>query len=413
MAGIHASTQVARCRVDWHRYHLHACNRIHVAFSAMKLEQQLYSPATGWRRNAGNLAGHHPQIIFAFGPRPILDSTDLFEAMRSMHPGAAVVLSSTAGEITNDAVSSDVVAATMVAFEATRITTAATSVRTQFESYAAGRQLAHRLRGPGFRHVLVISDGQLVNGTDLARGFNEHLPAGVTLTGGLAGDGERFDTTLVGLNEKPVSGRIAAVGFYGQQLRVGFGSSGGWTPFGTDHIATSTAGNILFKLDGQPALDLYRQHLGERAAALPAAALCFPLCVTPIGQPSVVRTILAIDQSTNSMVFAGDIPTGSHVRFMRASDADLIAGAAAAAQQARIDPVAELAICISCVGRRIVLGARTGEETASVRRVLGPEPLLAGFYSYGELAPADCETECQLHNQTMTVTTLAETPAAA
>jgi hypothetical protein len=382
----------------------------------MKVEQLLHAPSTGWRQHAGDLQGLPPQIVLAFGPRAALEATDVFGALAAKYPRATVILSSTAGEITNDGVSSDVVAATVISFESTRIASAATTVRTQFESHAAGADLAQRLRGPGLRHVLAISDGQLVNGTELARGFNENLPAGVTLTGGLAGDGEDFDVTIVGLNEKPLPGRIAAVGFYGQRLRVGSGSSGGWSPFGDSHTVTSATGNIVFKLDGQPALDLYKQHLGQRASSLPAsslpaAALGFPLCVTPVGQPSVVRSVLAVDESTRSMLFAGDVPPGARVRFMCASDANLIAGAGAAATQARLEPATELAICISCVGRRIVLGARTTEEIASVRQVLGPVPMIAGFYSYGELAPSGSDTECQLHNQTMTITTFSEASA--
>lgn len=382
----------------------------------MKTEQLLHDPSTGWRRHAGDLQDQRPQLVLAFGPRAALETLDVFETLRARYPRAAVVLSSTAGEITHDGVSSGWVTATALAFESTRVASAATTVRTQFESHAAGAQLAQRLRGPGLRHVLVLSDGQLVNGTELARGFNENLPAGVTLTGGLAGDGEQFDTTLVGLNERPLSGRIAAVGLYGHRLRVGSGSSGGWAPFGDSYTATSSAGNIVFKLGGRPALDLYRQHLGERAltlpaAAVPALALSFPLCVALTDTASVVRSVLAVDESTNGIVFAGDIPTGSEVRFMRASHADLITGAATAAAQAQLDPAAELAVCISCVGRRVVLGPRTGEEIASVRTVLGPTAMIAGFYSYGELAPSGGTTDCQLHNQTMTITTFSESDA--
>lgn len=374
----------------------------------MKIEQQLFSPVTGWSKSVGSLDGHQPQIVLAFAPRYLLQDSFVLASLAARHPASVLLASSTSGEIGQHSVSDDVIVVTALAFEATRLTSAAISVRTQLESRAAGAQLAHRLRGPGLTHVLVISDGQLVNGTELARGFNENLPPGVTLTGGLAGDGDRFDTTLVGLNETPVSGRIAAIAFHGSKLKVGFGSSGGWTPSGSAHVATSTAGNILFELDGGPALDVYKQHLGERASGLPAAALCFPLCVAAPGAPAVVRTILAVDESTRSMVFAGDIPAGSHVRFMQASHADLINGAATAATRAHLAPPADLALCISCVGRRLVLGPHTGKEIANVRTVLGPRPVLAGFYSYGELAPAGNHTACQLHNQTMTVTTFRE-----
>jgi hypothetical protein len=255
----------------------------------------------------------------------------------------------------------------------------------------------------------VVSDGQLVNGTELARGLNERLDRAVTITGGLAGDGERFEKTRVGLDEIPVPGRIVVVGLYGKHLKVGFGSSGGWTPSGPEHNVTSSEGNILFQLDNQPALDLYSSYLGAETAGLPASALRYPFVVMPAdGSPAIVRTILAVESRTHSMVFAGDIPTGARVRFMHATHDDLIAGAAQAAESAALASAAELAICVSCVGRRLVLGSRTQEELAAVRGKLGPHPILTGFYSYGELAPAGAETACQLHNQTMTVTTLLE-----
>lgn len=375
----------------------------------MQIDQQAFEPAAGWRKQGGEQAGFTAQMVLAFGRRDQLENPSLLSGLRRMYPAAHLIFSSTAGEITNGEVADGAVSATAIAMTKTRVACAATAVRTQLESYNAGRELARRLRGQDLVHVLVVSDGQLVNGTELARGFNDTLPQGVTLTGGLAGDGEKFDRTVVGLDELPSSGQIVAVGFYGKHLTVGIGSSGGWSPFGAEHTVTSSRGNILFQLDGQNALELYKKQLGDQSAGLPASALRFPLCVTPrdCGQP-VVRTILAVDEITHSLVFAGDIPEGAHVRFMRASADDLIAGAAVAAEHSRLEPAPDLAICVSCVGRRIVLGPRTADEAKSVRRILGPKPVLTGFYSYGELAPSGLNRGCQLHNQTMTITTLRE-----
>ena len=106
------------------------------------------------------------------------------------------------------------------------------------------------------------------------------------------------------------------------------------------------------------------------------------------------------------MTFAGDIPVDSTVQLMRASYEDLITGAETAATDASQD--AELVLCVSCVGRRIVLGQRVEEELEGVRAVFGTGPVITGFYSYGELAPSGQEHKCQLHNQTMTITTLSE-----
>jgi len=187
---------------------------------------------------------------------------------------------------------------------------------------------------------------------------------------------------------------------------VGFGSAGGWEAFGPARVVTRAEHNTLYELDDQSALQLYKRYLGDQAAQLPGSALRFPLCVTPAGSDhTVVRTILSIDERAQGMTFAGDVPMGARVRFMRASFEDLIDGAAQAATQTQQQEApAELVMCVSCVGRRIVLGQRTEEETESVRAVVGPDAVLAGFYSYGELSPAGRQVACQLHNQTMTIT---------
>jgi len=375
----------------------------------MKLEQRIFTPSAGWQQRAGGLGAAAPQLVLLFGGRHLLETPAALDGARAAWPGARIVAASTSGEITGTEVTEDALAAVAVALEKSRVACEATAVRDASESRAAGQTLARRLIGPELVHVFVVSDGALVNGTELARGFNETLPAGVVLTGGLAGDGTRFEKTLVGLDEPPAPGRVVAVGFYGKSLRTAFGSSGGWAPFGPERAVTRAAGNVLFELDGRSALQLYKDYLGDHAAQLPGSALRFPLCVTPPGGANpVVRTILSIDDQAASMTFAGDIPEGARVRFMRASYEDLIDGAAHAAGQTRALAGPQLVICVSCVGRRIVLGQRTEEETEAVREAVGPGAALTGFYSYGELAPADSAVACQLHNQTMTITALRE-----
>jgi hypothetical protein len=375
----------------------------------MKIEQRLFSPQAGWKTSSGDLAGLAPQFVLLFGGRHLLANPGSLDDARRAYPGAHLIAVSTSGEITGTEVTEDQLTLTAVALEKTRIVCAATTVASASDSRAKGSELAARLAGPELAHVFVVSDGACVNGTELARGFNAHLPPGVALTGGLAGDGARFEKTLVGLDEPPQSGRVVAIGFYGRHLKIGVGSAGGWSPFGPERVVTRSAGNVLNELDGQSALLLYKTYLGDQAAKLPGSALRFPLCVTPQGggEP-VVRTILSIDEKAASMTFAGDIPAGARVRFMRASYEDLIDGAATAARQTGTAAAPELAICVSCVGRRIVLGQRTEEETEMVRETLGPRPVITGFYSYGELAPSGGEGACQLHNQTMTITTMRE-----
>ena len=279
------------------------------------------------------------------------------------------------------------------------------------------RALPHSVAAPEggpedkLAHVLVLSDGLTVNGSDLVRGLIEHLPEGVAITGGLAGDGARFGETLVFTGEGPERGAIAAIGLYGSRLKIGFGSLGGWDPFGPERLVTRSKGNVLFELDGRPALALYKQYLGEHAKGLPATGLLFPLSVRALpGDTPLVRTILAVDEHEQTMTFAGDVPEGARVRLTKSNVDRLVDGAVGAAQASRPAGAAapDLAILISCVGRKLVLKQRVEEEVEGVRDVLGERALLTGFYSYGEIAPFSAGERSELHNQTMTITTFIE-----
>jgi len=111
------------------------------------------------------------------------------------------------------------------------------------------------------------------------------------------------------------------------------------------------------------------------------------------------------------MTFAGDVPEGTYARLMKANFERLIDGASEAAKtsyEAIGSSSPDLAILISCVGRKLVLKQRTEEEVEGVRAMLGDRTVLTGFYSYGEICPAAPNAKCELHNQTMTITTFSE-----
>jgi hypothetical protein len=111
------------------------------------------------------------------------------------------------------------------------------------------------------------------------------------------------------------------------------------------------------------------------------------------------------------MTFAGDIPQGGTAQFMKTNVDDLVDGATAAAEASLTglgDKRPELALLVSCVGRKLVMKQRVEEEVEAIRDIFGMETKIAGFYSYGELCPFRYGQECRLHNQTMTITALAE-----
>jgi hypothetical protein len=349
-------------------------------------------------------------LALVFGSPKLLRTSARLEEIRKAFPRARLVGCSTAGEILGSEVSDDTLTCTAVEPTAAKIRVARAILETQ-PLDEAGAQLAEELMARDLRHVLVFAEGLQVNGSDLAAGMQSVLPHRVSLTGGLAGDGDRFRETVV-LCDEPTEREIVGVGFYGASLRVGFGSLGGWDPVGPERVVTRAEGNVLFELDGEPALDLYRRHLGADAAGLPASGLRYPLSLHVEGTATdVVRTLLSVDDASHSIRFAGDIPTGGRARFMQANFERLIDGATRAAG-ATTAPLRgakpELAVLVSCVGRKLVLQQKVADEVAAVRAVLGERAAITGFYSYGELAPALGETSCRLHNQTMTITALSE-----
>ncbi len=378
----------------------------------MQIEQARWLETVGWETRPPLRLADRARLVLLFGGRPLVENPALLAEVKQAYPAARLLGCSTAGEIRGTEVSDDALVVTAVEFHKTTVQGAGVQLAAAEDGYQAGRRLAGLLPREGLRHVFVLSDGLHVNGSQLVAGMVENLPPHVTLTGGLAGDGDRFSSTYVLWDELPQKDAAAALGFYGEYLRVGYGSLGGWDSFGPERLITRSKGNILYELDGQNALQLYKKYLGEQARELPASGLLFPLSVrVSADQPPVVRTILSTDERDQSLTFAGDVPEGVYSCLMKANFDRLIDGAVGAAETS-LAPLgsspAELAILISCVGRKLILKQRVEEEVEGVREVLGEKPVLTGFYSYGEISPFTPGAKCELHNQTMTITTFLE-----
>ncbi|HXD40235.1 MAG TPA: FIST N-terminal domain-containing protein [Ramlibacter sp.] len=388
----------------------------------MNIEQRKWTQALGWTPASAGPFATSSQLVLLFGATSVLEQPHLTAAVRRDYPAAQIVGCSTAGEICGSRVSDDSLVVTAIRFEHTQFRSVEINLNEAPDSFQAGESIARNLPcsirdaitgvEEKLAHVLVLSDGLKVTGSDLVAGLMKHLPEGVALTGGLAGDGTKLGRTLVFRNNVPENGAISALGLYGRRLKVGFGSLGGWDSFGPERLVTKSRANVLYELDGRSALDLYKKYLGEQAKGLPATGLLFPLSVrTGLGESPVVRSFLAIDKKTQGLVFGADIPEGAYARLMKANFERLIDGATGAARttyQAIGSGTTELALLISCVGRKLVLKQRIEEEVEAVRDVLGTDATLAGFYSYGEISPFSPGAKCELHNQTMTITALSE-----
>jgi hypothetical protein len=377
----------------------------------MQLETFNFQPDRGWSQQPLPALDSDHTLVIVFGLSTDETITAALAELVATYPKATLIGCSTAGEVYERQLLDDSLTVAVLKFVQTSLQVAVAAIDAVDGSFEAGREIAAGLLDEGLRGVFVLSDGLTVTGSELIRGLNEVLPEQVIVTGGLAADGDRFAQTRIMVNGEVGSGKACAVGFYGDAIRIGYGSKGGWDIFGIERKVTRSAGNTLYELDGQPALALYKKYLGDRAAGLPATGLLFPLSLRGSGQQeSVVRTILSVDEEQQSITYAGTIPEGSMTRLMRANFDRLIDGACDAGTEAADAIAAQpplLTIAISCIGRRLVLGERSEEEIEATLDMLPAGTRQIGFYSYGELSPL-ASGRCDLHNQTMTLTTIGE-----
>lgn len=382
----------------------------------MKIEQKKWTNENGWKTFSSGSFTEPPELVLVFGGNAPLKDQARFDEIRSWYPRSHIISASTAGEIIKTEVSDDTVVLTAIKFDKTTLQFSEAGITQAEESEEVGKKLAHALPKEGLVHVMIFSDGLFVNGTTLVKGLLSELPEDVSVTGGLVGDGTRFKETLVGLDAMPEQKKLVCVGFYGSDIKIGYGSLGGWDSFGISRMITKAKGNVLYELDDKPALALYKEYLGNLAKDLPASGLLFPLSLKVKtdtgGEVEVVRTILAVDEKAQSMTFAGDMPEGIVARFMKANFDRLVDGASGAASmsiESLGEGKAELAILVSCIGRKLVLKERIEDEIEAVQEKIGSQAAIVGFYSYGEISPTTpTERQCQLHNQTMTITTFRE-----
>lgn len=380
----------------------------------MQVATITFTDAGGWQDDLPASLDSAATLVLAFGSPACTRVDEALADLRRAFPLSVLAGCSTSGEIRDDEILDASLTVAVVRFGATTLVRASTPLRDADDSREAGERLAAQLRAPALRAVLLLSDGLRVNGAQLVDGLNAHLGPGITVVGGLAGDGERFAQTWVLADAERRAGEVTAVGFLGDAVRVDAVAGGGWSDFGPERRITRARGQVLHELDGRPALDLYKDYLGEFAKDLPGAALRFPLLVTSgqTGAEPLVRTVLGIDEADRSMTFAGDIPEGGTARLMRASNSRLVdaAGqaASAVARRAGTHPGA-LVLSVSCVGRRIVMGQHAEDELEAVTEAFGPGCAHIGFYSYGEIAPAGGAVS-RLHNQTIGVCVIHEEP---
>jgi hypothetical protein len=353
-----------------------------------------------------------PNFICLFFSPAFVGNKEVFENIHARFPDAELVGCSTAGEISNDLLSDEKISVLAINFEKTALKSVCEEIEKVEDTYQAAQNLANSLKADDLAGIFILSPGLSVNGSKLVQGVYDVVGDGVQVFGGLAGDDTTFNQTYTLYGTQTHECALIGVGFYGDSVEIKISSQGGWKPFGPSRKVTKSTDNLLYEIDNSPALDLYKEYLGDKADGLPASGLLYPFSIVenPLGQEGLVRTILNVDHDAKSLVLAGDMAEGSAICLMHADVDELIEGAAAAAEDVRYDNdnSESAAFLISCVGRKIVMDEDTEEEVDAVREILGDKASLSGFYSYGEIGALSKSQKVELHNQTMTIAHIRE-----
>lgn len=244
-----------------------------------------------------------------------------------------------------------------------------------------------------FPESLTTSPVSILNGLQLTL---ESIP----IFGGATADNWEFQCTYQFYKTEVLSDSVPILLFAGNLL-FSYGVSSGWKPLSKKGLLTKADKNVIYEIDGKPALDFYRYYLdGLNAVAE------YPIAVfLPDEDRFHLRGCMGYDESVGSITLAGDVSEGAIVQIAEASCEEILAASKTAFTNAvetypGIEPSA--ALIFSCASRRQILGTLTNEEYELVQSCLDRDIPSCGFYTYGEIAPLQNSKQTFFHNITFT-----------
>ena len=375
------------------------------------------------RQAASEALGKHdgtPQALVVLGS-PRFDHAQLLAGIYLVAGNVPMVGGTTAGEISTSGFSTESVVIMALSSDELYFVTGI-GLNMRHDETACGAALAkkvsNKMPAKEALSLLIFPDGMGGDGVKVIEGLHSVMGSGFEIVGGYLGDGEDFQTTYQYYDGKVYTDAIPGLLVCGKEsFKTGIGVRSGFESIGNRFWCTESQGNVVRKFDDEAALDLYKEFLGEeRSQRLPGVCLEYPFGLidekVSIGGKEYfqLRCGLAVDHEKKTITLAASIPEGGAITLTTASRGDIINGAEMAAQQAKesLEGAAPKAILMfSCVGRNLVLGRRTEEEVAAVKKVLGEDVPLIGFYTYGEIGPIDKMephlSVTKFHNETVVV----------
>jgi len=382
----------------------------------LKIDSLFWSRETGWQFRKENIENReNVDIVFLFGVAKEIRENLYFDGIRELYPNAILVGGSSAGTIYRDEIFDSGVVASALQLEKSRVKLAVATLEDISKSFEIGKNIVQQLMDEDLKHIVVLSDTININGSEFVKGLNSETDSKIPISGGILAEETRNFSHAYVIADRPAKKLLAiGIGFYGD-IDTFYGSDSGWDDFGIERVITKSSGNIVYEIDGKPALDLYKKYLGDFQKDLPVGGLRFPLNVWEDGDiensKPVIRTLMAINEEEKSLTFVGDVPEGAMARLMKTNIDGLIDGSENAIKMTGFQPsnIPSYCLAVSCIGRRLVLNQLTEEELSVLLEHVGDEVEITGFYSYGEIAPFSKELKnCRFHNQTMTLTLIQE-----
>ena len=346
-------------------------------------------------------------LVFVFGDIDTVEKYNHYKLLQTFYPKAQIIITSTAGNILDTSIDTYSAVATAICFNKAYVK----ACSLQIGSNSTKDKIQHSinsLQNDDLKHLFLFGPG-IQNEANFLDTLE--IKAGVTISGGFAGDAFRFDHTYQQLNNQGSQNTFIIIGLYGSTLHIETSSETGWQEFGSQRVITKAKKNIIYEIDNQPAIELYKRYLGKRANDLPKSALRFPLSIKDHqnDKSRVVRALTQINQD-NSLTFSAEIKEGSIVKLMKTNVHNTLDSAFLAAKKIRpFNSNSSLTLVISCCARRNVLKQFSEEEVELIQDILTTKTQLIGFYSYGEIAPIHkIEEKSILRNHTLTITTIYE-----
>ena len=262
-----------------------------------------------------------------------------------------------------------------------------------------------RFASPAF---IVTMSGLKNDGEALVRGIeSENLP-GTRIFGGLAGDDAKFSGTYV-FSETGLSMDGAAVLVLDQsRVEVNGIATSGWMGVGGEMVITSSEGNVVRTINNRSAVELFKAYLQVKDEELQDMGISFPLLVRRPDGSEVLRTFLAIDFETGSLIFAGAVPQGARVRFSSSFGHEVIEKTIRDITNWHGQhPRSDLILLFSCMARHHVSGPMVTEEIAAASD-LWNAPLI-GLFTYGEIGHNLAGT-CDFYNETLSLVSIGLLP---